>query len=179
MSVAATPAASPNKRMIAGVLANDCMAVVDAIADGADPLRETVKDVTVFTLALRLGYIDIVAAMLHAGSAVDYQQTPQHRTALSYALEADMDELGCTRTTLLLSYGANPDVTFAYDGQRGCTVDTILDRRAAEAMPPEEVTIGDLRELLAQRRALLAAGEIQALRRTMLHNSVQGGKYKL
>lgn len=178
MSVAADNL-SPNKRMIQGVLANDCMAVVDAIADGADPLRETVKDVTVFTLALRMGYIDIVAAMLHAGSAVDYQQTPLHRTALSYAVEADMEGLECKRTTLLLGYGANPDVTFAYDGQRGCTVDVILDRRAIDAMPPEEVAISDLRDLLAARREVLSRGELQAMRREKILNSLQGRKYKL
>lgn len=170
---------SPNKRMIQGVLSNDCMAVVDAIADGADPLRETVKDVTVFALALRMGYIDIVAAMLHAGAAVDYQQTPLHRTALSYAVEADMDELGCKRTTLLLGYGANPDVTFSYDGKRGCTVDVLLERRAAEAMPPEEVTIADLRELIAARREVLSRGELQAMRREKILGTMQGRKYKL
>lgn len=171
--------ASPNRRMIEGVLANDCMAVVDALADGADPVRQTVKDVTVLTLALRMGYIDIVAAMLHAGAPVDYQLTPAHRTALFYAIEADVAEMSCKRTALLLSYGANPDVTFTYDGKPQCTVDVLLDRKQDDAVPPEEVTINDLRDMLAVRRAMLAHDRMITQRRQMLLKGAQGRKYKL
>lgn len=177
MSAQAQP--SPNKRMIAGVLANDCMAVVDALADGADPVRQTVRDVTVFTLALRMGYIDIVAAMLHAGAPVDHQLTPAHRTALFYAVEADVADLSCKRTALLLNYGADPDVTFTYEGKPHCTVDALLDHKEVDAVPPEEVTINDLREMLAARRADLAHDRMITQRRQMLLKGAQGRKYKL
>lgn len=170
---------SPNKRMIEGVLANDCMAVVDALADGADPVRQTVKDVTVLTLAVRMGYIDIVAAMLHAGAPVDHQLSPQHRTALFYAIECDVADMSCKRTALLLGYGADPDVTFTYEGKPGSTVDALLDAKQAEAMPPEEVTINDLRAMLAARRSVLAQDRMITQRRQLLLKGAQGRKYKL
>ena len=170
---------SPNKRMIEGVIKNDCMAVVEALADGADPLRQTVKDVSVLTLAVRMGYIDIVAAMLHTGIAVDHQLTPTHRTALSYAVESDLAELSCKRTAVLLGYSADPGVTFTYDGIPHATVDMILERKQAEAMPPEEVTITDIREMLDQRRAVLAEERMMTQRRQMLLKGAQNRKFKL
>ncbi len=155
------------------------MAVVDALADGADPLRQTVKDVTVLSLAVRMGHIDIVAAMLHTGIPVDHQLGPGHRTALSYAVEADIEHLTTKRTALLLGYGADPDVRFSYVGIPCATVDLVINRRQIDAYPPEQVTIDDLRQMLDARRRQIAQSCTITQRRQALLKQARDKRFKL
>ncbi len=170
----------PDKDLLQAVLDNDCALAVDALAQGANALRPTTNNISCFELSLRMGQIDIVAAMLHAGVAADFQAVAGvSRTALSYAVAYDVHDFSCARTALMLSYGANPDARFDYQGKKDCTVDDVLAHKQAAARVVEEVTIGDLREMIAQRRQHIAQERIIANRKAMLAQARKNGKLRL
>lgn len=169
-----------DKALLQAVLDSDCMLAVDALAQGANALRVVMNDTSCFELALRMGQIDIVAAMLHTGVPADFQTTAGvSRTALSYAVAYDVHDLSCARTALMLSYGANPDMHFDYQGKKGCTIDDVLAYKETSARAVEDVTIGDLREMIAQRRQQLAQERIIANRKAMLAQGKKNGKLRL
>ncbi len=171
---------NPDKTLLQAVLDNDCALAVDALAQGANALRVVMNDASCFELALRMGQIDIVAAMLHTGVPADFQTiVGVSRTALSYAVAYDVHDLSCARTALMLSYGANPDARFDYQGKKDCTIDDVLAYKQTSARAVEDVTIGDLRELIAQRRQQLTQERIIANRKAMLAQGKKNGKLRL